>query len=106
MTVPSSKTELLAGIDKDFTRLIVDLAKVLPARIRESRLEGHAAGTTMSPADLAAYLIGWNELVLKWLSRDDQGLSVDFPETGFAWNQLGQLAQELHHDHRLLTRGP
>lgn len=99
MTVPSSKTELLAAIDKNFTRLIADLAKVPPARIRESTLEGHAAGTMMSPSDLGSYLVGWNELVLKWLSRDDQGLPVDFPESGYVWNQLGQLAQKFYRDY-------
>lgn len=99
MTVPSSKAELLTAIYLTFTRLLADLAKVPPARARETTLEGHAAGTMMSPSDLVAYLIGWNELVLKWLSRDDQGLPVDFPETGFAWNQLGQLAQKFYRDH-------
>lgn len=103
MIVPSSKAELLAAIHLTFTRLMADLAKVPHARVRESTLTGHAAGTMMSPADLAAYLIGWNELVLKWLSRDDQGLPVDFPETGFAWNQLGQLAQKFYHDHQHLA---
>lgn len=37
----------------------------------------------MSPADLVAYLIGWNDLVLKWLDRDDRGEPVDFTEAGF-----------------------
>lgn len=71
MTVPTSKAELLAAIDLTFTRLLADLAKVPPARALDTTLEGHAAGTMMSPSDLVAYLIGWNELVLKWLSRDD-----------------------------------
>lgn len=65
-------------------------------------MNGHAAGTTMSPADLVAYLVGWNELVLKWLDRDDRDESVDFPETGFKWNQLGLLAQKFYADHDAL----
>ena len=56
----------------------------------------------MSPADLIAYLIGWNELVLKWLEQDDRGLTVDFPETGFKWTQLGPLAQKFYADYRHL----
>ncbi len=99
MTVPSSKAELLAAIERNFARLVTDLGKVPLDRARESTLEGHAAGTMMSPSDLVAYLIGWHELVLKWLKRDDQGLPVDFPETGFAWNQLGQLAQKFYLDY-------
>jgi len=57
----------------------------------------------MSPADLVAYLVGWNELVLKWLKQDDHGHSVDFPETGFKWNQLGLLAQKFYSDFDTLS---
>ncbi len=50
----------------------------------------------MSPADLVAYLIEWNNLVLKWLDRDDRGEPVDFPGAGFKWNELGLLAQKFY----------
>lgn len=102
MAVPTSKEELLAAISLTFDRLYADLARVPVARAREASLEGHAAGTMMSPADLVAYLIGWNELVLKWLDRDDRGEQVDFPETGFKWNELGQLARKFYDDHQSL----
>jgi hypothetical protein len=98
MAVPVSKAELLAAISTTFDRLTADLARVGPESARDVSLEGHAAGSTMSPADLVAYLIGWNELVLKWLERDDRGLPVEFPESGFAWNQLGLLAQKFYAD--------
>lgn len=100
MSIPYSKTELLEAIATHFDKLITDLAKVPIYRARESTLEGHTAGTTMSPADLVAYLLGWNELVLKWLDRDEQGLPVDFPETGFKWNELGRLAQKFYQDYQ------
>lgn len=73
-------------------------------------MDGHARDTKMSPADLVAYLVGWNELVLKWLEHDDRGAPVDFPETGFKWNELGLLAQKFYADldalawHDLLVR--
>lgn len=102
MAVPTSKEELLAAISLTFDRLFADLVRVPVARAREASLEGHAAGTMMSPADLVAYLIGWNELVLKWLDRDDRGEQVDFPETGFKWNELGQLARKFYDDHQSL----
>ncbi|RGP38704.1 ClbS/DfsB family four-helix bundle protein [Pseudotabrizicola alkalilacus] len=98
--VPTSKAELLAAIELSFDRLMADLARVPEAQARAVVLEGHAAGTMMSPADLVAYLIGWNELVLKWLDRDDRGAVVDFPETGFQWNELGLLAQKFYADYR------
>lgn len=65
-------------------------------------MQGHVTDTMMSPADLVAYLIGWNELVLKWLDRDDRGEPVDFPETGFKWNELGPLARKFYADHEAL----
>lgn len=103
MGVPGSKAELLSAISTTFDKLMRDMARVPQDRVREASLEGHAVGTMMSPADLVAYLIGWNELVLKWLERDDRGALVDFPETGFKWNQLSPLAQKFYADHRSLT---
>ncbi|MHC5653755.1 ClbS/DfsB family four-helix bundle protein [Stappia sp. ICDLI1TA098] len=110
MAVPTSKAELLTAITTAFEKLMTDLAKVRPNHAREVTMKGHANGTTMSPADLVAYLVGWNELVLKWLDRDDRGEPVDYPETGFKWNQLGLLAQKFYADcstvqwHELLAR--
>lgn len=102
MAVPSSKADLLAAMTTTFGKLMADLAKVQPSRAREATMNGHADGTAMSPADLVAYLIGWNELVLKWLDRDDRGEPVDFPEAGFKWNQLGLLAQKFYADYSTL----
>ncbi|MFC7706204.1 ClbS/DfsB family four-helix bundle protein [Plastorhodobacter daqingensis] len=103
MAVPASKTELLDAISKTFGELICDLERVPPELARTASLEGHAAGTMMSPADLVAYLLGWNELVLRWLDRDDRGEVVEFPEVGFNWNQLGLLAQKFYEDYRNLA---
>ncbi len=102
MAVLTTKDALLAAISLSFDRLLAELARVPPDLARDPSLEGHAAGTAMSPADLVAYLIGWNELVLKWLERDDLGEAVDFPETGFRWNQLGLLAQKFYTDYQSL----
>jgi len=110
MAIPASKSELLDAISETFDKLIVDLLKVPKDRARECSLEGHVKGTTMSAADLVSYLIGWNELVLSWLDQDDKGQDVDFPATGFKWNELGQLAQKFYKDcdgvdyHELLDR--
>ena len=53
----------------------------------------------MSPAELVACLLRWNELVLKWLGRDDRGDTVDFPETGVNWNELGRLTTKFYGDY-------
>lgn len=102
MGVPASKAELLDAISKTFGNLMSDLERVPPELARTASMEGHAAGTMMSPADLVAYLLGWNELVLQWLDRDDRGEVVEFPETGFKWNQLGLLAQKFYGDYQCL----
>ncbi|MFB9949921.1 ClbS/DfsB family four-helix bundle protein [Rhizobium puerariae] len=100
MAVPQNKDELLKAIDSSFARLLKELEAVPPDLVEEPGMEGHAQGTRMSVSDLVAYLIGWNELVLKWLERDAAGQPVDFPETGFKWNELGRLAQKFYRDYR------
>lgn len=99
MAVPQGKDELLAAIRIEFGKFAKALEDVPPALVHESTMEGHAKGTQMSPFDLVAYLTGWNELVLKWLERDAAGQQVDFPETGFKWNELGRLARKFYADY-------
>ncbi|MFX7629046.1 ClbS/DfsB family four-helix bundle protein, partial [Acinetobacter baumannii] len=70
MAVPQSKTELLSAIEVSFDKLMTDLRAVPLDLADDCGLDGHAAGTRMSIANLVSYLIGWNELVLKWLDRD------------------------------------
>lgn len=99
MAVPQNKDELLAAIEKRFQLLIKDLDSVPDALALEKSMEGHAKGTQMSVHNLIAYLVGWNELVLKWHAGRNAGEAVDFPETGYRWNQLGQLAGKFYHDY-------
>ncbi|MFB2533531.1 ClbS/DfsB family four-helix bundle protein [Paracoccus sp. p3-h83] len=99
MAVPQNKDELLKAINVNFDKLLRELADIPDAKVRSRSLEGHAKGTMMSVADLVAYLVGWNELVLKWLDRAAAGEPVDFPETGFKWNELGLLAQKFYRDY-------
>ncbi|TBU97827.1 hypothetical protein DNJ95_03895 [Stutzerimonas kirkiae] len=99
MAVPQSKEQLLDAIRGTYWKLMADLASVPAQRAHEATLEGHARGTQISVADLLAYLIGWNLLVLKWCDARAHGLPVDFPETGYKWNQLGRLAQKFYADH-------
>lgn len=100
VAIPASKDALLDAINTNFAKLMADLGRVPAAQARHPALAGHAAGSLISPADLVAYLIGWNRLVLKWLSRDDCGQAVDFPETAYRWNQLGALAQKFYKDYQ------
>lgn len=99
MAVPQNKDELQKAIRVNFDKLNGELSDIPDTMVRSRSLQGHAKGTMMSVADLVAYLVGWNELVLKWLDRDAAGQPVDFPETGFKWNELGLLAQKFYRDY-------
>lgn len=103
MAVPTTKAELLHAIADGYTKLQGDLARVPEHRAREASMPGHASGTMMSPADLVAYLIGWNEQVLSWHAQRASGLEPAFPADGFAWNQLGELAQKFYADYADLS---
>ena len=99
MAPPKNKDELLKAINLNFDRLIRELNSVPVERTCEHTMEGHVCGTHMSVSNLVAYLVGWNELVLKWIERDNAGMSIDYPDTGFKGNELGKLAQKFYHDY-------
>ena len=99
MAVPQTRQELLDAVRASYDKLVLDLAGIPSGRAADATLEGHVRGTRMSVANLLAYLIGWNLLVLKWCDARAAGLPVDFPDTGFKWNELGRLAQKFYADH-------
>lgn len=98
MAIPASKEDLLTAIDQRFAKLDAALDAVPVDLADDTSMDGHARGTMMSVNNLVSYLIGWNELVLKWLARDDAGKDVAFPETGYQWNELGALARKFYAD--------
>ena len=98
MPIPKSREELIDAIETNFERLAKDLGTVPAQETNEATLERHAKGTMMSVHNLVSYLLGWNNLVLKWIEKDAKGELIDFPETGFKWNQLGALAQKFYAD--------
>lgn len=99
MPVPTSRSELLDAIKGNFAKLFKDLETVPATRCHETTLEGHAKETMMSVHNLVSYLVGWNHLVLKWIDLDSKGDAIEFPESGFQWNQLGALAQKFYSDY-------
>jgi len=98
MPVPINKKELISEIKSTYQKLRADLESIPEKLAQMQNLEGHAKGTKMSICNLAAYLIGWVELVLKWHKIKDHGNEPDFPETGYKWNELGKLAQKFYTD--------
>ena len=99
MPVPKEKNELIFAIENSYSKLKTDLDSIPSELTSAKELDGHAKGTKMSVSDLVAYLIGWGELVLKWNQKKENGQVVDFPETGYKWNELGNLAQKFYSDY-------
>lgn len=100
MAVPTNKSELQKAIQTNYDKLKKELVVIPESKTNLKTLEGHAKGTQMSIHNLTAYLVGWGELVLKWNTKKDQNESVDFPETGYKWNELGKLAQKFYQDYQ------
>jgi hypothetical protein len=109
MAIPKNKEELYNAITNNYKKLTHELNSI-PSHLTEIKeLDAHSKNTLMSINDLVAYLVGWGQLVLKWNNKKNKGLDVDFPETGFKWNELGLLAQKFYKDYEkddfnILTR--
>lgn len=99
MAIPNDKEQLLHAIDSTYQKLRRELSTIPVELTDRKELTGHANNTRMSINNLVAYLIGWGQLVIKWHDRTRKGLDVDFPETGYKWNELGQLAQKFYTDY-------
>ncbi len=99
MPIPKNKDELLNAIIDNYKKLTTELSTIPIDLTVIKELEGHSKNTLMSVNDLVAYLVGWGQLVLKWHDKKSKGLDVDFPETGFKWNELGLLAQKFYKDY-------
>ena len=99
MAIPINKEELKTAITLNYRKLKTELTTIPAKLTARKELEGHAKGTVMSIHQLVSYLIGWGELVLKWNRQKEKGQAVDFPETGYKWNELGKLAQKFYADY-------
>nr|WP_314858553.1 ClbS/DfsB family four-helix bundle protein [uncultured Undibacterium sp.] len=99
MSVPINKVELLFAIQKEYENLSREIALIPAENVSDKSLDGHVKDSKMSAHNLISYLLGWNELVLKWYAKRSLGESVDFPDTGFNWNELGLLAEKFYQDY-------
>ncbi|WP_191603636.1 ClbS/DfsB family four-helix bundle protein [Marinomonas algicola] len=95
-SVPRNKDELVLAIKSIFPKLMADYRSIPKSKVRKPAIEGNVKDTLISISDTVAYLIGWGKLVLKWHHLKSKSQHVDFPETGYKWNQLGLLAESFH----------
>ena len=98
-SVPKNKEELQKSISVAFKKILADYSTIPPKISREIGVIGNVKGTEISVSDTISYLIGWGKLVLKWYDLKSKNQPVDFPETGYKWNELGQLAQHFHSEY-------
>ncbi len=102
-SVPKNKTELQKAITVAFNKILVDYSNIPAIISRKKGVIGNVKNTEISVSDTIAYLIGWGKLVLKWHALKSKGLTVDFPETGYKWNELGQLSLSFHAEYKAWT---
>lgn len=98
-SIPQNKQELYQAIKRAYQNLRSEYAAIPQENARKIGIQGNVRDTEISPCDTIAYLLGWQKLVLKWYQRRSSGLPVDFPETGYKWNELGKLAQQFHAEY-------
>ncbi|RWX01387.1 ClbS/DfsB family four-helix bundle protein [Flavobacterium cerinum] len=98
MAIPTNKIELIRAISENYGKLKKQLLTIPPEMFLEKSLDGHAQFTKMSIHNLVSYLLGWGKIVIKWIETKENISNIEFPETGFKWNQLGDLAQKFYSD--------
>ena len=99
MPIPTNKESLQSEISKQYNQLVKELASIPIELTTLNELDGHKKDTLMSINNLVAYLVGWGNLVLKWIHQKENGIETIFPENGFKWNELGLLAQKFYVDY-------
>lgn len=95
-SISKNKQELSQAIHIAFDKLVADYSAIPEEYTRRMGVEGNVKNTEINICDTLAYLIGWGKLVLKWHDGKAKKLEIDFPETGYNWNELGQLAQHFY----------
>ena len=99
-SVPQNKEELHQAITKSFDKIMADYLTVPKQASRLAGVTGNIKHSEISICDTVAYLIGWGKLVLKWQMHKSTNQQVDFPETGYKWNELGLLATSFHQKYQ------
>ena len=69
MAVPVNKAKLHHTIQTNYSKLQKELSSIPIERTNTFELEGHAKATLISINNLLSYLIGWGDLVLKWIAK-------------------------------------
>jgi hypothetical protein len=98
-SIPQNKQELHHAITLAFDNILIDYSTIPEEYSRTVGVEGNTKGNEITVCDTVSYLIGWGKLVLKWYTLTSKGKTVDFPDTGYKWNELGKLAEAFHYQY-------
>lgn len=95
MPRPTSKTDLLAAIDKERGALEELLETLTPEQMIAPGVVGE-----WSVKDVLAHLVEWEQMVLGWYRAGLRGQTPALPATRYKWNQTPQLNQMIYEKHR------
>ena len=95
MPRPTSKTDLLAAIEKERGALEAYLETLAPEQMTAPGIMGE-----WSVKDVLAHLIEWEQMVLSWHAAGLRGEIPELPAPGFKWNQTPALNQQIFEKHR------
>ncbi len=99
MAIPTNKDALILAINTTYNKLEIVLLSIPPQYTTSIELPGHGKNTLMSICNQVAYLIGWGQLVIQWEKQMRLGIATDFPEKGYNWQMLGELAQKFYTEY-------
>lgn len=106
-SMPKDKESLIKAIAGNRAKLVKTLAELesydtyQPDQIM---LEGQVKGTQVSVHNLLAYLLGWSEIVIMWLTNSQFIAEPLLPQGyNFSSNSLGQLAQSFYQRYAPLS---
>ena len=88
MPRPTSKTDLLAAIEKERSALETYLETLTLEQMTDPGIVGE-----WSVKDVLAHLIEWEQMVLGWHAAGLRGETPELPAPGFKWNQTPALNQ-------------
>lgn len=101
-SIPQDKQTLIASIEKALTKLNKKLHNINPKITNDAILDGQVKYTKVSVCNLLAYLRGWSDLMLVWITKKPTNDLL--PEGySFAPKDLGRLAQQFYKGYEHLA---
>lgn len=91
MPRPTTKEQLLKEIEKERGALEEFMSTLTPDDLTRPNALG-----SWSVKDVMGHLVEWEQMFLGWYKAGLKGKIVEKPASGFKWNQLPQLNQQIY----------